>query len=168
MEYPWGVEAAGQRPSAGGRIIEFRARERDAACPSARDKHHAVGQECCRMGVSRGLEAGRVGEGAGRWIIEFGARESVTASPRSASDDQHPAIGEQRRRLVEPRSLKAACVLPLKGSSAARLHGRKPDRERQQQEHNRSCQKRGGCRLSYRGDELNWSSYRIIGFGLTI
>ena len=85
-----------------------------------------------------------------------------------SSHDQHPAIGEQRRRVMEPGSLEAAGVLPLKGSSSARLHGRKPGRKRQQQEHNRSRQTRGGCQLSYRGDELNRSFYTVIGFGLKI
>ncbi len=64
--------------------------------------------------------------------------------------------------MVEPGSLEAAGVFPFKGSSSARLHGRKPGRKRQQQEYNRSRQKRGGCRLSYRGDELSRSFHWIV------
>jgi hypothetical protein len=69
---------------------------------------------------------------------------------------------------VEPGRLEAAGVLPFKGSSSARLDGRKPRRKRQQQEHNQSRKTRDGCWLSYRGNELNTSSYRVTGFGLNI
>ena len=74
-----------------------------------------------------------------------------------SAHDQHRAIGEQRRRVVETRSLKAAGVLPLKGSSSARSHRCKADRKRYQQEDNRSLQTRRGCLSNYRGDELNKS-----------
>ena len=41
--------------------IEFRARERNLELKcSSRDKHHAVGQESCGMGVARGVEAAGV------------------------------------------------------------------------------------------------------------
>ena len=112
------------------------------------------------MGVSRGVEAAGVRPGAGGRIVEFGACERGMCL--LSSHHQHPAIGEQRRRVVEPGSLEAAGVFPFKGSSSARLHGRKPGRKRQQQEYNRSRQKRGGCRLSYRGDELSRNFHWIV------
>ena len=118
------------------------------------------------MGISRGAEAASVRPGTGRRIVEFGACERGASI--LSSHDQHSAIGEQRRGVMEPGSVEAAGVLPFKGSSSARLHGRKPGRKRQQQEHNRSRQTRGGCRLGYRGDELNRSLHRVIGFGLKI
>src|SRR5947208_1105646 len=107
------------------------------------------------MVVSRAVEGAGGCAGAGGGIVEFGACESVESILSPC--DQHPAIGEQRRRVVEPGSLEAAGVFPFKGSSSARLHGCKPGRKGQQQEHDRS---RGGCRSSYRGNELNRSFYK--------
>ena len=73
-----------------------------------------------------------------------------------------------REVATAPLSLEVAGILPLKGSSRTRLHRRKAGREGEQQEHDRSSQKGGNCRLSYHGDALNGSFHKATMFRFKI
>src|SRR5437762_3594556 len=97
---PPGGEAAGSAPGPVGRIVQFRAHERNVrAADSSGDEHLAVEQERRRVPISAcGIEAacGRPGP-AGR-IVEFRARTKRRCTILSTRDE-HLAVGQQSCRV---------------------------------------------------------------------
>ena len=68
------------------------------------------------MAVSRGSHAARRGPQPGRRIIEFRARENAGGIPPLKSpSDEHLAVGQERRRMVESRGSHAARRGPQPG-----------------------------------------------------
>src|SRR5438128_8691378 len=88
---------AGLRPSSTCRVVEFRARESDAA-RAASDEHPAIGQQ--RRGVIKtiGVEAAGCHPTPNRWIVEF--RALVRGDTAISGCDEHLAAGQQRRYVT--------------------------------------------------------------------
>src|SRR5437773_7943077 len=112
-----GGEAAGGRPGAAHRIVEFRARGTRSTC----SEHLAVRQQSrCEELPWLGETAGRC-PNPGRWIIEFRACERVKITA-DAAGNEHFTVLQQRGRMRIASGREAASKLKLKWSSRTWLH----------------------------------------------
>ena len=85
-------EAAGIRPRAARRIVEFRARDDARAAAPSCNEHHPVGKE--RRGVMEACDVKTAGlcPGSGRWIVEFRACNGLAVVLSPSSCDKHHAV----------------------------------------------------------------------------
>src|SRR6266478_7486966 len=105
--------------------------------PTSRHQQPAVGEQRRRVEQPTSIEVACESPiSRGRIVklraYECGVWKSLRTWSRTACD-QHPAIGEQRRRVIIPSNIEAAGKLPLKGSSGTRLHQHRRTYEQQRQ-----------------------------------
>src|SRR6266496_2833048 len=101
------VEAAGDCPGPGGRVVQFRgARSSTVIVESACNQHHPVGQQYRRMSITRGVEitGGRPDSTYG--IVQFGGYGSSERAIRSRGN-QHLPVRQQSCRMLRAFGVKA-------------------------------------------------------------
>ena len=82
------VEATGENPSPGGRVVQFRAVEKVVDWPplSSCNQHLAIWQQCRRVTITCGAEAAGGRPGPIRRIIQFRARKIAAAKTTGDQD----------------------------------------------------------------------------------
>ena len=113
-----GVETAGGSPTPVRRIVQLRARERDAAAiRSPCNKHLAVGQQRRRVKTACRVEIAGGSPTPARRIIQFRARGNAAGISKSRRD-KHLAVGQQRRRVLKASGAEIAggSPTPARGS----------------------------------------------------
>jgi hypothetical protein len=89
-----------------------------------------------------GVETTRGSPNPARRVVNFGARESGSAAALP-SCDKHLAVGQQCRRVLRTRDIKAACI--SKNISSTALYWHQPCARKKQEKRN-SPRKNAGSR----------------------